>query len=213
MQQPQQAALAGAGRSQQPPEPALWDLERQIVQDCRRRAAPPIVQPDPVQPHHPTRRPNHPDTFCHVRRTAGTGLFSPAPGLYHEGMKIVCPSCSAAYEVPRDRLAPGRIVRCARCSADWVPVALPVAAPVPVAPVPMPAPPTVRAAEPAQAFTPPIGHTEPAPPARRRAAVSLAWLLTFAVLGAAGWAAYTYRPDIVRIWPPSERAYLALGLR
>jgi predicted Zn finger-like uncharacterized protein len=36
-------------------------------------------------------------------------------------MRIVCPGCEAAYEVPEAMLSPGRTVRCARCGRDWVP--------------------------------------------------------------------------------------------
>ncbi len=45
-------------------------------------------------------------------------------------MRIVCPSCQAAYEVP-DKLLSGspRKVRCARCATHWVPE--PVPAPTP----------------------------------------------------------------------------------
>jgi predicted Zn finger-like uncharacterized protein len=42
--------------------------------------------------------------------------------------------------------------------------------------------------------------------------VALAWLLSLAVLGGAGWAAYTYREQIVAAWPPAARVYQALGL-
>ena len=38
-------------------------------------------------------------------------------------MRIVCPICSAAYEVRETLLVPGRQVRCARCSEEWVPLA------------------------------------------------------------------------------------------
>lgn len=36
-------------------------------------------------------------------------------------MKIVCPACAAAYEVPMTLLKPGKAVRCARCAGEWVP--------------------------------------------------------------------------------------------
>ena len=51
---------------------------------------------------------------------------------------------------------------------------------------------------------------EPAVAAARR--VAIAWVLSIAVLGAAAWGAYARRGDVVRVWPPSERAYLALGI-
>lgn len=36
-------------------------------------------------------------------------------------MRIVCPSCAAAYEVPVERLGPGRAVQCSACKAGWTP--------------------------------------------------------------------------------------------
>jgi predicted Zn finger-like uncharacterized protein len=36
-------------------------------------------------------------------------------------MRIVCPACSAAYEVPDALLGTGRPVRCARCGHEWLP--------------------------------------------------------------------------------------------
>ena len=41
----------------------------------------------------------------------------------HAAMRIACPSCSAAYDLPEEQLAAGRAVRCARCGAKWTPVA------------------------------------------------------------------------------------------
>ena len=38
-------------------------------------------------------------------------------------MRISCPECNAAYDVPATQLAPGRPARCARCGAVWAPVA------------------------------------------------------------------------------------------
>lgn len=39
-------------------------------------------------------------------------------------MRIVCPSCSAAYDVPDSLVTAGRVVRCARCNSEWAPVAV-----------------------------------------------------------------------------------------
>ena len=44
-------------------------------------------------------------------------------------MRIVCPTCSAAYEVPDSLLGTGRPVRCARCTREWVPETATQAAP------------------------------------------------------------------------------------
>jgi hypothetical protein len=42
--------------------------------------------------------------------------------------------------------------------------------------------------------------------------LALAWALTVAVVTAGGWGAYQYKNRVIRAWPPSERAYAALGL-
>jgi predicted Zn finger-like uncharacterized protein len=45
-------------------------------------------------------------------------------------MRIVCPSCNAAYDVPDAILAGGpRVVKCARCGGEWTPA--PAGAPTP----------------------------------------------------------------------------------
>jgi predicted Zn finger-like uncharacterized protein len=38
-------------------------------------------------------------------------------------MRIVCPACSATYEVPDALLGAARPVRCARCGQEWLPEA------------------------------------------------------------------------------------------
>lgn len=176
-------------------------------------------------------------------------------------MRIVCPNCDAAYEVPQTMLAPDRSVRCARCGQDWAPAAaLPLAPPAlappspasaspPVAPatVPPPPPPASRVArvipvagdpvldlrrirslpvvplppvpgeappppaDPAPA--PPVAEAAALPPAPRvRVPVLAGWILSALVLLGSAWAAYVWRADIVRAWPPSARVYTALGV-
>jgi hypothetical protein len=39
-----------------------------------------------------------------------------------------------------------------------------------------------------------------------------AWVLSLAVLAGVVWAAYAYRAEIMAAWPPSQRAYAAMGL-
>jgi predicted Zn finger-like uncharacterized protein len=67
-------------------------------------------------------------------------------------MRIVCPSCQSAYDVPPAVVAARRTLRCARCNADFVaeaeaevgadgPVDVAVAAPEPAKPSPPPQPP------------------------------------------------------------------------
>jgi hypothetical protein len=54
---------------------------------------------------------------------------------------------------------------------------------------------------------------EPAARPRLATAALVGWVVTVAILGAAGWGAYAYRDAVMQAWPPSERVYLALGLR
>ena len=125
-------------------------------------------------------------------------------------MRIECPSCSAAYDLPEEQLAAGRAVRCAQCGARWTPVAQaqPALAATPV--VAPPRPPHVKALSPLQPI--PVAA---APLQRRPAERALllgSWVLSIAVLVLLGWAAVTWREGIMRAWPPSERAYAAFGL-
>ncbi len=149
-------------------------------------------------------------------------------------MRIVCPDCAAAYEVPDGMLAARRPVRCARCGGEWLPAEEPAAAGVPMQPAVMEPPPTPLdvagragatvldrpAAEPAyddllephvEGASPPL--PVPMRPSRRTATVvRLAWGGSLLLLVAIAWAAYTWRTSIMQAWPPSERIYAALGL-
>ena len=42
-------------------------------------------------------------------------------------MRIECPGCATAYEVPASQIRPGRSVRCACCDRQWLPAPDPVA--------------------------------------------------------------------------------------
>lgn len=123
-------------------------------------------------------------------------------------MRIACPDCAAEYDVP-DHLLVGnpRAMRCARCGRVWTPAALPEE------PLPPPEPmaePEV-AAEPPPA--PPPAEPVPPPPApARRTGLLVAWLVTAAVIISAVVGVATRRDDLVRAWPPAERAYRAVGL-
>lgn len=131
-------------------------------------------------------------------------------------MRITCPACSTAYDVPDERIAPGRPVRCARCGNGWTPV---LATPAPAvedartpdapadAPVPIPAAPQRSAPPVPERPFPPI-----APVVQRRWLPAAAWAATLAILAVLGWALYMGRREVVRAWPPSERLYAALGL-
>jgi predicted Zn finger-like uncharacterized protein len=58
----------------------------------------------------------------------------------------------------------------------------------------------------------PPEHVSAMSRARASVPLLLAWVLTLIVLAASGWGAYQYRSVVMQFWPPSERAYAALGL-
>jgi predicted Zn finger-like uncharacterized protein len=152
-------------------------------------------------------------------------------------MLIQCPRCMARYEVADGLIGPaGKNVRCAKCGMVWLAGRSPVAAPE--EPLHWPEPPRREAAlEPPASSPPPAGpRADPAPggiraapaarpgparaddaaPAAARSLVPAAvagWVATVLVLGAAGWGALAHREAVIAAWPPSERVYLALGLR
>lgn len=72
-------------------------------------------------------------------------------------MRIVCPSCQAAYEVPESLVATGKAVRCARCGTEWV---TRPAEPPPASGPPEPAPPPIEVPPP----PPPSPIAAPPPP-------------------------------------------------
>ena len=135
-------------------------------------------------------------------------------------MRIQCPACDATYDLPEGAVKAGRPVRCARCATEWTPLpAPPIREPVPVPGLPpLPGPSDIT--------LPPLPSREPLPeprpvpqerlaPAGRASAdraVLAGWVLSLAVLLLLGWAAVAWRAEVMRAWPPSERAYGALGL-
>ena len=125
-------------------------------------------------------------------------------------MRLVCPSCSVAYEVPDSLVPAGRAVRCARCAGEWTPVAVEVAE---AAPEPQQEPsPGVREPDPPPPFTAMerlAAHPAVSQPDRLlRAAWALSVLLLVAVLAGG----YVWRGEIMHAWPPSARMYAALGI-
>jgi predicted Zn finger-like uncharacterized protein len=121
-------------------------------------------------------------------------------------MQIVCPACTAAYEVPLTLLKPGKAVRCARCANEWVPSSATVEAPA-NAPAAAPAGVAEKTAE-DEIFLP----MDPPPGARRNTALRLAWAGSIVALVVLGWAAYAARTPIMQAWPPSIRLYATLGV-
>lgn len=142
-------------------------------------------------------------------------------------MRIVCPSCSAEYDVPDSLVTAGRVVRCARCGGEWMPVQTGAADQEPVAP-PMNDPPPISGesivtAAASTDTSPAAGAPRPSSAMDRlalhsvrpssRLPLRVAWLASLAVLAFLGWAAYAWRADIVAAWPPSARMYAAFGVQ
>ena len=133
-------------------------------------------------------------------------------------MRIACTSCNAVYDLPPERVTPGRGVKCARCATVWVPVALedarPEFQPEPEPrPAPDPTPPPAPAPEPViEPVAARAAAADPAGPVQGQGLALVGWLLTFVVLAGLGWAAVTFRAGLIEAWPPVERAYRVLGL-
>jgi predicted Zn finger-like uncharacterized protein len=138
-------------------------------------------------------------------------------------MRIVCPSCSAIYDVPDSLLMAGRRTRCARCDGEWAPVeagaAEPERAPATTErSLPGADEPAVAAATEARAARAPLPGLSAmerlaARPTRPRSSLPIgaAWLGTLVLLVFLGWAAYEWRAPIIEAWPPSARIYAAFG--
>ena len=123
-------------------------------------------------------------------------------------MRLVCPHCAAAYEVPPSTLGPRRRLRCARCGREWVvPGEPPRAAEAPDVP-------SEDAPEAAAPRASPPGATAPPPPSapRGRLALRLCWAASLLVLAIGAWQSVAWRSAVMRAWPPSQRLYAALGL-
>ena len=129
-------------------------------------------------------------------------------------MRVICPSCSAAYEVPDALLSAGRTVRCARCGEEWV-----AGAP---AEEPEPPPPERAVPEPPDQYADPerfAPHLSAQAEMRRTAStrhgnfgLQAAWAASIAVLLVLGWSAYAWRSEVMQTWPASTWLYAALGL-
>ena len=134
-------------------------------------------------------------------------------------MHIVCPSCTAAYDVPESKLVAGRAVKCAQCGAGWAPIVavlrtappprpayVPELLPDPVSPGTLPPEPAAPAPEPV-----PVAD---APPATlpTQGIVWAGWAASIVLLAFLAVAAYAWRAEVMQAWPESERAYALLGL-
>jgi predicted Zn finger-like uncharacterized protein len=145
-------------------------------------------------------------------------------------MRVVCPSCAAAYEVPEAKLAAGvRRLRCAACGAEWAlpppeepsspppPEPAPAAAAAPPAeppaePPPAPAGVTPPLRAPAELLAGPPGEAESPPRPPASGAVVAAWAASVLLLLGCGVAVFYFQAEILRAWPPAARFYGLLGL-
>jgi predicted Zn finger-like uncharacterized protein len=144
-------------------------------------------------------------------------------------MRIECPRCSAAYDVPERLLTGRKSLRCARCGTEWT--AGLAAAPPGELPLPEQAPPVELNESPAPEEAPPrvrpprtmsLDRPSPTamqrliniaePPPRSSLWPAAAWTASILVLALLLWAAFAWRTDIMQAWPPSTRVYAALGL-
>jgi predicted Zn finger-like uncharacterized protein len=123
-------------------------------------------------------------------------------------MRLVCPHCAAAYEVPPSKLGGRRRLRCARCGQVWIAPGEPAGAAeapdtssrdAPEAAAPRVAPPGPAAAT-------------PRPASRGRLALRLCWAASLVILAVGAWEAVAWRGAVMRAWPPSQRLYAVLGL-
>jgi predicted Zn finger-like uncharacterized protein len=144
-------------------------------------------------------------------------------------MRLSCPSCGAAYELPETLFLTGpRKVRCVKCAHSWMageraaadPAASPASPPAGAPDAPEVAAdglarrplPLRRRAPPVEAPTP-IPDLSLAAPDQGRAGrgVAVAWIASLLLLGAGCWAGWEYRADVMAAWPASARLYGALG--
>lgn len=132
--------------------------------------------------------------------------------------------------MPADRVPVGRVVRCARCDSSWTPLPEPEPEPHEALGEAEPEAPAEDALEPVQEAGGDDGTeavaAEPQTPlpsaadryatspgvVRHPTALRAAWALSGVVLLAAMWLAYSARDRVMHAWPPSVRAYAALGL-
>ena len=115
-------------------------------------------------------------------------------------MRIICPSCAAEYEVMASHLKPGRLVRCANCGGEWLPVhEVEEAAPPPAVmepePEPFAPPPVVTAMD-------RLAQTAPVQSAVSRALIG-AWILAFVIMIGAATSVVVWRREVIRTWPAS----------
>jgi predicted Zn finger-like uncharacterized protein len=143
-------------------------------------------------------------------------------------MRIACPACSAAYEVPDALVGKGRRLRCTRCGHAWMATPPPAELAPPMAPPPEPslAPrppaglPQIEQPSPVpmprrapQLIDPPLPRLGDAPAREEsRPLLWAAWIGSVLVLIGAAALLWAYRVEMVAAWPPAARLFLLLGV-
>jgi predicted Zn finger-like uncharacterized protein len=114
-------------------------------------------------------------------------------------MRIICPSCTAEYEVPVSRVTQHRLVRCARCRNAW--------APVPSGGDAVPPDGGYNLVPPGPESLPPVTAMDrlAAPPPGRSSSSALlaAWVVSLAVLASGVAAIVIWRDSVMHAWPAS----------
>lgn len=141
-------------------------------------------------------------------------------------MRVVCPSCNAAYDVPERLLGGGaRRLHCNRCGHEWTldpmdasaAIAQSGARDLVVATPPPPAAerPIPVKLRPDDAERRALRAAFAERPVDRGATMGavIGWTLTAAILIGIGYLGYVRRDAVMTAWPASERLYSALGLR
>jgi predicted Zn finger-like uncharacterized protein len=161
---------------------------------------------------------------CAARYEVAEGLIGPA------GKSVRCAKCGNVWLARAVTAAEGAPVQWpeppqrAAAAPDLPPSGPPTAGPSAAEPPEDPALAELREAQAARggdgggsgkgfARFPAPPEAPPQAPPRTAGAAVLGWVATLAVLGAALWGAYAYREAVMEAWPPSQRVYLALGLR
>jgi predicted Zn finger-like uncharacterized protein len=143
-------------------------------------------------------------------------------------MRIDCPDCAAAYEVP-DRLLTGRkTVRCARCGTEWImapPLPDESQSPSEIKPVEILDRPPVTEHRGLDTFSPAQDSRHRSvvtamerlvqtarPPSRPSFWPTLGWIISIVLIACLAWGTIAWRTEVMRVWPPSTRLYIALGL-
>jgi predicted Zn finger-like uncharacterized protein len=128
-------------------------------------------------------------------------------------MRVACPSCFTIYDIPSERLAVGKAVRCGRCEKSWIPLPEQPPEQEPIrepAQEPAPEPASRPTPPPAEPFAPMAVQTvKPSRPVDKWLLAAWAGSAVFligivAVLG-------VWRQPLTQLWPPIARLYGLFG--